>query len=153
MSKQEGFKKEQREAEKREKEEIKRAREMLKAVPRFNIGALFMPPIWGPAHGWWLAIVFYPLWLFADNVFYAAYIGASDNAGILALVTFVLLTAFTFAFSYFSQLHAVQRALDMGLTTNEFVKKQRFWAVLSVIIGIAFIAFATYYNLCVRTGI
>ena len=72
MSKQEGFKKEQREAEKREKEEIKRAREMLKAVPKFNIGALFMPPIWGPAHGWWLAIVFYPLWLFADNVFYAA---------------------------------------------------------------------------------
>ena len=36
MSKQEGFKKEQREAEKREKEEIKRAREMLKAVQKFK---------------------------------------------------------------------------------------------------------------------
>ena len=26
----------------------------LKGLPPINLGALFMPPIWGPAHGIWI---------------------------------------------------------------------------------------------------
>lgn len=147
------FKQEERAAAAREKEEMKRAKEFLRAVPKFNIGALFCPPIWGPAHGWWLAIVFYPLWLFADNVFYAAYTDAAPNAPFIGVVMFILLTAFTFAFSYFGQLHAVQRAISEGQTIEQFKRKQRFWTIVCVALGVAFLVFATYYNLYVRTGV
>ena len=54
-------------------EQIAREEKFLEGIPRLNIGALFLPPIWGPAHGMWAAILFYPIWLFADNMFYAAY--------------------------------------------------------------------------------
>ena len=50
-------------------EEIAREEKFLKGVPRVNIGALFLPPIWGPAHGMWAAILFYPIWLFAITPF------------------------------------------------------------------------------------
>ena len=42
---------------------------LLQGVPRVNIGALFMPPIWGAAHGMWATIIFYPLWIVADTCF------------------------------------------------------------------------------------
>ena len=54
-------------------EQIAREEKFLEGIPRLNIGALFLPPIWGPAHGMWAAILFYPIWLFADNAFYAAW--------------------------------------------------------------------------------
>ena len=41
-------------------------------LPRVNLGALLMAPVWGPAHGIWASILFYPAWLVADNAFYAA---------------------------------------------------------------------------------
>ena len=52
-------------------EQIAREERFLEGIPRLNIGALFLPPIWGPAHGMWATILFYPIWLFADNTFYA----------------------------------------------------------------------------------
>ena len=55
------------------KEQIACEEKFLEGIPRWNIGALFLPPIWGPAHGFWATILFYPLWLVADNLFYAAY--------------------------------------------------------------------------------
>ena len=53
-------------------EQIAQEDAFLKGLPRLNIGALLMPPIWGPAHGFWVTILYYPAWLLADNVFYAA---------------------------------------------------------------------------------
>ena len=41
-------------------EEIAREDEFLKGLPRFNIGAFLLPPIWGAAHGFWVTILFYP---------------------------------------------------------------------------------------------
>ena len=35
----------------------------MEGLPPINIGALFMPPIWGAANGIWLAILYYPVWL------------------------------------------------------------------------------------------
>ncbi|MEG0459959.1 MAG: viscotoxin-A3, partial [Gordonibacter sp.] len=54
-------------------EQIANEERFLEGIPRLNIGALFLPPIWGPAHGFWASILFYPVWLFADNTFYAAW--------------------------------------------------------------------------------
>ena len=53
-------------------EQIAREEKFLEGIPRLNIGALFLPPIWGPR----TACGRYPVLshlLFADNTFYAAF--------------------------------------------------------------------------------
>ena len=40
-------------------EQIAEEEKWLAGLPRVNWGALFMPGIWGPAHGFWVAILFY----------------------------------------------------------------------------------------------
>ena len=49
-------------------EQIAQEEKFLEGIPRLNIGALFLPPIWGPAHGIWITILWYPVWLFAAAV-------------------------------------------------------------------------------------
>ena len=39
-------------------EQIAREEEFLSGMPPLNVGALFLPPIWGPAHGMWATILF-----------------------------------------------------------------------------------------------
>ena len=128
-------------------EEIAREEKFLEGVPRVNIGALFLPPIWGPAHGMWAAILFYPIWLFADNTFYAAFATPSTLSIVFAVIVFVLLTAATVAFSIVSQPFAAHRAAEHGIS------RERIWAVVSVIVGCVMIAAATYYNLVIRPGL
>ena len=129
-------------------EEIAREEKFLEGVPRVNIGALFLPPIWGPAHGMWAAILFYPIWLFADNTFYAAFATPSELS-----IVFVLLTAATVAFSVVSQPFAAHRAAKHGVSREKYLSRQRIWAVVSVIVGCVMIAAATYYNLAIRPGL
>ncbi len=131
-------------------EQIAREEEFLKDVPRVNIGALFLPPIWGPAHGVWATIFFYPVWIFADNVFYAAYSEQTLFSIAIALVVFVTLTIGTFAFAIVAQPFAAHRAIDRGATKEQYLKRQRIWSVVGVVIGLIMIAAATYYNLAIR---
>ncbi len=39
-------------------EQIAQEEKFLAGMPRFNIAAFLLPPVWGPAHGMWAAIVF-----------------------------------------------------------------------------------------------
>lgn len=125
-------------------------RDYLKGMPRFNIAALCLPPIWGPAQGLWITILWYPAWMMADNCFYTAIFSPSTLSVIVGVLVFVLLVAATFAFAYFTQPYAAHRAIGKGKTKEEFQKNQRIWAIASVIAGVLMIAFATYYNLCIR---
>ena len=134
-------------------EEIAREEKFLKGIPRVNIGALFLPPIWGPAHGMWAAILFYPIWLFADNTFSAAFSAPSVLSVVFAVVVFVLLTAATVAFSIVSQPFAAHRAAEHGVSREKYLSRQRAWAVASVVVGCVMIAAATYYNLAIRPGL
>lgn len=131
-------------------EQIANEKRFLEGIPRLNIGALFLPPIWGPAHGFWATILFYPIWLFADNTFYAAWTERTPLAIIVAAVMFVSLTAGTVAFSLIGQPFAAHRAASRGVDKETYLKRQRIWAVVSVVIGLAMIAAATYYNLIIR---
>ena len=130
-------------------EEIAREEKFLEGVPRVNIGALFLPPIWGPAPGMWAAILFYPIWLFADNTFYAAFATPSTLSIVFAVIVFVLLTAATVAFSVV----AAHRAAKHGVSREKYLSRERIWAVVSVIVGCVMIAAATYYNLAIRSGL
>ena len=136
-----------------EKEQMDLALEYLALVPKFNIGALFVPPFWGPAHGWWPAVLFYPVWLFCDNVFYAAYSAPNTMTVVIAIAMFAIITAFTFAWSFACQFHGVQRAIERGISKEQYAKTQKIWAVVGVIVGVAALALATYFNVVVRGGL
>lgn len=131
-------------------EQIAREEEFLSGVPFLNIGAFFLPPIWGPAHGMWATILFYPIWLFADNMFYAAYAERSPLSVIVAVVVGVVLVALTLAFARLGQPFAAHRAAARGVSKEEYLKRERIWAVVCIVVGCIMLAAATYYNLTIR---
>ncbi|MEY8562941.1 viscotoxin-A3 [Eggerthellaceae bacterium 3-80] len=133
-------------------EQIAQEEAFLEGIPRINIGALFLPPVWGAAHGLWASLLFYPLWLVADNLFYAAYTERSFFAVTIALVVFVSLLLGTIAFSLIGQPLAAHRAAAQGTDKQTYLRRQKIWAVISVIVGLVMIAAATYYNLVLRPG-
>lgn len=114
-------------------EQIAAEERFLEGIPRWNIGALFLPPIWGPAHGFWVTILFYPLWLFADNSFYAAYSQRTTLSMVLVAVVGVVLVAVTFLFARLSQPFAAHRAVARGVTKETYVRRERIWAVVCVV--------------------
>ena len=132
------------EKQKREEERL------MKGVPRFNIGAFLLPPVWGPAHGIWATILFYPIWLVADNVFYAAFAERTPIAIVVAVLVLAALVALTVAFAILSQPYAMHRAIERGLSREEYLRRQRYWAIGCAIGGAALIVFATIYNLNIR---
>lgn len=122
-------------------------------LPRFNAGAFFMPPIWGPAHGFWATILFYPAWLVADNVLYATYLDPSVVNVALSVTVVLLLLGVTVAFALVSQPIAAHRAEDRGVSRETYLKRQRIWAVVSVVLALVVVALATCYNLTIRTEV
>ncbi|MBO7701792.1 MAG: viscotoxin-A3 [Eggerthellaceae bacterium] len=132
-------------------EQIAEEEKFLKGLPRMNWGAFLMPGIWGPAHGFWVCILFYPLWVFIDYVIYGAYIDPQPWTIALAVICSIILFAITLAFALVSQPIAAHRAADKGISREEYLRRERIWAVVCLVIAIAFLAWATYYNLEVRT--
>ena len=122
-------------------EQIAREEKFLEGIPRLNIGALFLPPIWGPAHA---------IWLFADNTFYAAFTERTPLAIGIALIVLLTLTVGTVVFAILGQPFAAHRAASLGQDKETYLKRERIWTIASVIAGIAMIAAATYYNLVIR---
>ena len=121
-------------------EQIAAEEKLLEGVPRFNVAAFLMPPIWGPAHGIWATIVFYPLWILADTAFVNALQHRTPLAIVVGVLVFVLMTALTAAF-------ALRRALSLGVSKETYLRRQRIWAAVSVIVGAVALIVATYYNL------
>lgn len=122
----------------------------LEGMPQLNIGALLMPPIWGPPKGLWVTIVWYPLWVFADNCLFAWYSLGTPLTAVLGIITLVLLVAVSIAFARYSSVYAALKAVQKGKTKAEFQRTERIWAVVSIILAIAVLAFATYFNLNLR---
>lgn len=131
-------------------EEIRAEEKFLKGVPRLNVGAFVLAPVWGPVHGFWVTILFYPLWIFVDNAIYAAYENPTVVSVGIAILMGVLIVAFSLAFSLVSQPLALHKAVDAGKTKEEYLKRERMWAVVCIVLAVAVIAFASYYNLLIR---
>ncbi|MEG2368857.1 MAG: viscotoxin-A3 [Raoultibacter sp.] len=131
-------------------EQIKQEDAFLKGMPPLNIGALFLPPIWGPAHGMWATILFYPIWLLADNAFYAAFVQRNALSYIIAAIIFITLTAGTFVFARLAQPFAAHRAVAGGKSKKDYLRAERVWAVVCVVFGSAALVAATYYNVVIR---
>ena len=122
----------------------------LKGLPRVNIGALLMPGIWGPAHGFWACILFYPAYLFVDNLFFAAYTNPQAWVIALAVLAGVILLGVHIGFSLVSQPLAAHRADSKGVSRERYLRRERIWAAVCVVLAIAALIWATYYNLNIR---
>ena len=133
-------------------EQIAEEEKWLEGLPRMNWGALFMPGIWGPAHGFWVSILFYPLWLLVDHLVFSAYVNPEPWAMALAAIIVAATIGITVAFALVSQPFAAHRAEAHGVSREKYLKRERIWAVVCIILAIAAVTWATYYNLEIRTA-
>ncbi|MDD6785084.1 MAG: viscotoxin-A3 [Eggerthellales bacterium] len=131
-------------------EDIAREEKFLADVPRFNWGAFFMAPIWGAAHGDWPCILFYPLWIFVDNLLFNAWLEPTAISVTLAVVTAVITAALMIGYARISSPRSAHRAADRGDTLEHYLKVEKGWAIGMAVIALAMLAFATYYNLTIR---
>ena len=131
-------------------EQIAAEKEFMKGLPRFNVGAFLLPTIWGPAHGIWVTILFYPAWLFIDNLLYAMYSEPSVLTVVSGLSSLFLLVLVTVLFGFLSQPYAWHRAHSMGKTKEQYLSAERKWAVGCIFGGLVMLILATVYNLLLR---
>ena len=125
----------------------------LEGLPPLNLGALFMPPISGPAHGIWITILYYPAWLLIDNLFYGVYENPQPLTITLAVIAGLILAGVTIVFARASQVYALRRDLSRGKTKEQYRKRQVIWAVTMGILAAVMLGAATYYNLVIRPTI
>lgn len=125
----------------------------LEGLPPLNLGALFMPPIWGPAHGIWITILYYPAWLLIDNLFNGVYENPQPLTITLAVIAGLILAGVTIVFARASQVYALRRDLSRGKTKEQYRKRQVIWAVTMGILAAVMLGAATYYNLVIRPTI
>lgn len=125
-------------------------------LPRFNWGAFFMPPLWGPAYGVWAGVIVLPLWLFTDSVLRGAVYGISPHAATSAkIVTYglaVVMPLLTVALMAWVGSRgwgmAWRRTFKTGhdeVTFSQFKKRQYVWAVLATVLFCLLFAAAIYY--------
>ncbi len=126
--------------------------EFMSHVSYFNWGAFLMPGIWGPVHGIWVSIIFYPLWLLVDNLIYSAYVAPQPLSVTLATISVIIIIAFSFIFARISHPYAAHRAINRGLTFEQYNKHQKVWAIIALVLALAALAWATYYNLSLRVA-
>lgn len=131
-------------------EQVAAEREFMKGVPKFNLGAFLLPPIWGPAHGIWITILFYPAWLFIDDLLYAMYSEPSALSIFGGVSSLLLLILVTVLFGFLSQPYAWHRAHRMGKTKEQYLSAERKWAVGCIFGGLVMLILATVYNLTLR---
>lgn len=131
-------------------EQIAEEEKFLRGLPRVNLGALFLAPVWGPAHGMWAAFLFFVAWLFTDNVIYAAVTEPTVLSVVLAVVMTAALVGATVVFAIVSQPFAAHRAEALGESREHYLRRQRVWAVASAVAAVVVVALATYYNIEIR---
>ena len=131
-------------------EEVIREDEFMEGIPRFNLAAFLLPPVWGPAHGIWITILFYPIWMFVDNCLYGAYTNRAPWTIVMAAVVVVSLAVATYLFAMVAGPMSAHRAAEMGVAKETYIRRQRIWAVVCVILAVVMLGLATYYNLAIR---
>lgn len=128
-------------------EQVAEERRFMEGIPRFNLGAFLLPPIWGPAHGLWVTILYYPAWVFVDNLLYAMYSSPTPMSIAIGLSAVLLLALVTVFFALISQPYAWHRAHDRGKTKAQYLAAERKWAIGCVFGALAMLLLATIYNL------
>jgi hypothetical protein len=117
-------------------------------LPRFNLGAFLVPFLWGPGHGQWVGAFFLPIWLFMDSIIRSAI----DGPPVLkAAATFVVVATVAFEAHFATRANGMawRRVCDR-MTVDEFVRKERWWAVAMVPLFVMFVAWAVWFDVVMR---
>lgn len=113
-------------------------------LPRFNLAAFLIPPIWGPAHGQWAGAIMLPLWLFADSSLRVA--GESAVAAVAAVPVVVATLAVMGWFAKRANGIAWRRVCDR-MSVEEYVARERVWAYAALPISALLAGMALYFDL------
>ena len=119
--------------------------EAVPALPRFNLAAFLIPPIWGPAHGEWVGAVFLPIWLFADSI-----IASAGRGGVATSVAAVVVVGCTLAFGGFFAKRAnglAFRRVCGRMSVEEYVRRERRWAIASLPAAAGLIGWVLWFHL------
>jgi hypothetical protein len=117
-------------------------------VPRlsgFNLAAFLIPPIWGPAHGQWVGVVFLPIWLFVDSIVASGGAGGISTRS-ASLVVVVATLAFQAFFAKRANGLAWRRVADT-VPVAHYARRERWWAIASVPIAAALLGWAVWFHL------
>jgi hypothetical protein len=122
--------------------------EPVPSLPRFNIGAFVLPPIWGPAHDQWVGAIFLPIWLFMDSILATANAGGIPTQIGAPLVVTVTLALQAF-FAKRANGLAYRRVCDK-MSVAEYVRRERWWAIACVPVAAILVAWAVWFDFVVR---
>ena len=120
--------------------------EPVPTLPRFNLAALLIPPVWGPAHGMWVGAIFLPIWLFADSVI----VSAARLGGVGQWIGAAIVLLATLGFEYFFARRAngvAFRRVMHKMTAEEFARRQRTWGYVAIPAAAVLIGWAVYFDL------
>ena len=124
-------------------------------LPRFNLAAFLMPPVWGVGHGSWVGALVLPLWLFTDSAFQAAYFQGGDYGArttftlwlfptLMALVTFALMLWYGFRGWGLAWRRKFEGG-EQGVTFEQFLKSEQRWIWVSLPMLLAAVALGVYF--------
>ena len=124
------------------------ADEPVPVLPRFNLAAFLIPLFWGPANRQWAGAFFLPIWLFADS----AIVSAAQKGGFMWIAA-VIVACGTLGFQYFFARHAngvAFRRVIGQLSVEEYLRRQKVWAIAAVPIAALLLGWAIYFDLVLR---
>lgn len=122
------------------------AEEAAPVLPRFNLAAFLLPPIWGPAHGQWAGAIFLPLWMFADSTLRTA--GENTATMVAAVVVSVGTLAAMAWFGKRANGLAWRRRWET-VSVTDYVRRERVWAIAAAPVAAVLVSAAAYYDLVI----
>ncbi len=120
--------------------------EQVPHLPRFNLAAFLVPPVWGPGHGQWAGAVFLPMWLFMDSV-----VASAEGRGGLA-VGAAAVVAITFGMQAWFASRAnglAWRRIADRVSVEEYLRRERIWLAVCVPLAVLIYGWGLYYRLVI----
>ncbi|MBQ6453273.1 MAG: hypothetical protein IJJ14_02825 [Coriobacteriales bacterium] len=126
--------------------QARKAFELPQPIKPFSLAAFAMPPIWGAGHGQFIPLLFYPLWIFVDDMIMSAVKGPNALNIVGSILMVAGMIAISFAYARISPKPAYYRVKDK-VSPQDYARKEKVWDITMVALGVIMLAAATVYNL------
>jgi len=121
-------------------------------LPKFNWGAALMPPVWGPIHGALSGAIVLPIIIFARNIFQNALALPDEATLVLRIIVWAITVSILLGTIYFMYFYG-KRGYGLAWSKSaiskqpevtqemfdDFLKRERLWTALSVVLFVGFI--------------
>lgn len=120
--------------------------EPVPTLPRFNLAAFLVPPVWGPGHGQWAGAVFLPMWLFMDSVVASA----EGRGGLVAGAVAVVAVTFGMQAWFASRANGLAwRRIAERVSVEQYLRRERVWLAVCVPLAFLIYGWGLYYRLVI----